>query len=57
MDINTKTKSNCRRPICDLVQCNAGDTIDLRYSQNSGGTLSFTSISDRIWVSILRVGN
>ncbi len=43
--------------VCDLVQCNAGDTIDLRYSQNSGGTLSFTSISDRIWVSILRVGN
>ena len=43
--------------VCDIVDCNAGDTIDLRYSQNSGGTLSFTSISDRVWVSILRVGN
>ena len=44
-------------PISDIVPCNAGDTIDLRYSQNSGGSLSFSGMATRIWVSIAKIGN
>jgi hypothetical protein len=40
-----------------LVQLNAGDYIDIRANQNSGGALGITSGTTLCWVGINKVGN